>query len=203
LLVVVPEFIQHIAEINLGMFESRDAARAVANDPQRMIFGALKVAGLLAAIISAVVFWVRRDGVRPQWRGVAIALGWNLAVTALVLGLERVSPAQVWAVLNPVLMVATLPFLVLLVGALLGDAAMTLGAAYRRGWLILLRLVLLLPLVWLPLMWLHGRNHFWAMGQDSWIVWALMAFDSLVVGAMACWAGTALHHGYTGSRKAA
>lgn len=198
LLVVVPEFIQHAAEINLGMFDSREAARALSSDPQRMLFGAVKVAGLFAAILAAVAVWARRAGSRPIWRAVAIALVWNLAATALFYVLERVIPANVWTVLNPVLMVATLPLLVLLVGALLGDAAMSMGAAYRRGWLIMLRMALLLPLGWLPLSWLHGRNHLWAMGQDSWIVWALMTFDALAVGVMACWAGTAIHHGYFG-----
>ncbi len=31
----IPEFVQHIVEIRLGMFASRDAARALANDPLR------------------------------------------------------------------------------------------------------------------------------------------------------------------------
>lgn len=202
LLVVVPEFIQHIAEINLGMFDSREAARALSSDPQRMAFGAVKIAGLLAAMLAAVAVWTRRDHARPAWRAVGIAFGLNLLVTALVFGLGRVIPAGVWAVLNPVLMIVTLPLLVLLVGALLGDKTMTLRAAYRRGWLIMLRMALLLPLAWLPLQWLHERNHFWAIGQATWTVWALMAFDALVVGLMASWAGTALHHGYRGSKSA-
>jgi hypothetical protein len=201
LLVVVPEFIQHIVEINLGMFDSREAARALSSDPQRMLFGAVKIAGLFAAILAAVAVWTRRDHARPAWRAVGIAFGLNLLLTALVFGLGKVMPAGVWAVLNPILMIVTLPFLVLLVGALLGDATMTLRAAYRRGWLIMLRMALLLPLAWLPLQWLHERNHFWALGQASWAVWALMAFDALVVGLMACWAGTALHHAYRGSKS--
>ncbi|HEV2043196.1 MAG TPA: hypothetical protein VGR05_00820, partial [Sphingomicrobium sp.] len=34
-LVAVPEFLQHVAEIQLGMFDSRESARAVADHPQR------------------------------------------------------------------------------------------------------------------------------------------------------------------------
>ena len=34
-LVVVPEFLQHVAEINLGMFDNRESARAAAEDPLR------------------------------------------------------------------------------------------------------------------------------------------------------------------------
>jgi hypothetical protein len=201
LLVVVPEFIQHIVEINLGMFDSREAARALSSDPQRLLFGAVKIAGLFAAILAAVAVWTRRDHARPAWRAVGIAFGLNLLLTALVFGLGKIMPAGVWAVLNPILMIVTLPFLVLLIGALLGDASMTLRAAYGRGWLIMLRMALLLPLAWLPLQWLHERNHFWAIGQASWAVWALMAFDALVVSLMACWAGTALHHAYRGSKS--
>ncbi|MFM5948860.1 MAG: hypothetical protein ACKOPM_06475, partial [Novosphingobium sp.] len=54
LLVVVPEFIQHGAEINLGMFDSREMARALSSDSQRMLFGMIKVAGLVLAILAAI-----------------------------------------------------------------------------------------------------------------------------------------------------
>ena len=60
LLVAIPEAIQHVAEIRIGMFESRDMARAVADDPRRMVWGHLKIAGLVLAILAAVRFWAPR-----------------------------------------------------------------------------------------------------------------------------------------------
>jgi hypothetical protein len=196
LLVIVPEFIQHVVEIQLGMFESRDAFRELAMDPRRMIFGIVKVVGLIAAILAAAGYWARREKAVIAWRQVGIALAFNVAATLLVLGLGQLIPAQARQVVDIVLFFATLPLLVLLVGALLGDAGMTLGAAYRRGWLVAVRTMVLAALVWWPLSWLHQLNHSAAMGQADPLVWGLMAWDSLLVGIMACWAGTALHHAY-------
>ncbi len=204
LLVVVPEGAQHVAEIRLGFFESRAAAAALADDPRRMVWGYLKIAGLLMAIFAAIRFWATRGSGQAWWnpRGVA----WrNLLLAIVLMGLTSVpglvlqssigSEFSGW--IDIALFVATLPLLALLIAGLAGDCDIGLKAVFRSGWLTALRVLVYGAAVWAPLAWLHTQNHQWAMGASEWAVWLLMAFDTLVVGLLATMAGTALHHGYS------
>lgn len=202
-LVVVPEFIQHVAEITIGMFDSRDAARALSDDPRRMVFGYTKVAGLVLAILAAARFWGAQatgerwwDLRRVRWVPLLIALGLMMAVGIPETVLDGQVPEAILQAGSIVLTLLTLPLIVLLVAALAGDSEVTLRSAFRTGWLPALRMVIFAVALWVPLQWLHGKNHDWAMGQSDALVWGLMIFDSLVVGLLAMMAGTAFHHGY-------
>lgn len=207
LLVVIPEAIQHAAEIHIGMFDSRAAALAVADDPRRMLWGYVKVAGLVLAFLASLRFWgAREQGVAwysprgVRWGTAALAIALIAATTLPEFLLEGVIPPRVEGAITLAVTLATLPLLALLAGALIGDGAMTLRHAFRRGWLPTVRMVVFAAACWVPLSWLHGMNHRWAMGADPAAVWALMAFDSVVVGLMAVMTGTALHHGYAMTR---
>ena len=202
LLVVLPEFIQHCAEIKIGFFADRQTAHALSADPVRMVFGYIKVAGLFSAILAAAAFWARRNGGRLNWRTVGWALLWNAAATAVMFAVGYLLPVGLRSLTDIALSIATLPLVVLLIGALFGDRDMTLAKAYRSGWLIAARMVILAAAAWIPLSLLHGQNHLWAMGQPQWLVLTLMIFDSLVVGWMAVWAGTAFYQGYRRSAAA-
>lgn len=203
LLVVLPEAIQHVAEIRLGMFESRAQAIAVSGDPRRMVWGYLKIAGLVLAILAAVRFWAARRSGGTWWNlrglawrqlGIAIALIGLTAVPGLLLEPRIGEQATGW--IDTGLMIATLPLFALLVAGLAGDRTATLAGVFRTGWLAALRIALFAAAVWLPLAWLHGMNHRWAMGAAEPLLWLLMSFDALVVGLLATMAGTAIHHGY-------
>lgn len=210
LLAVVPEMVQHIAEIRIGFFDSRAAAVAVSDDPRRMIWGYFKIAGLLLAILAALRFWAAREqglawysprGVR--WRALALGIA-LMVVTSLPEWLlaDRLTPdAQLG--LTVAITILTLPLLTYLASALIGDGAMTLSRAFTHGWWPALRIALFVAATWAPLQWLHGKNHDWAFGAPDAFVWALMAFDSLVVGLLAVMAGTAFHHGYALDSKEA
>ena len=63
LVAAIPEFVQHVAEIRMGMFTSVIAAKAIANSAERWGFGYFKLAGLLLALTL-----VRGSG-RPGGRG--------------------------------------------------------------------------------------------------------------------------------------
>ncbi len=207
LLVVVPEAIQHVVEISIGMFDSREAARALGDDPRRMAAGALKVVGLVLAILATIRFWSSRDlGGRETggrwwdpraiaWRNFFIALGLIIlsSLPGLLLRPTLGEEASAWIDLGVLL--ATLPLLVLLASGLSGDRSDSLGRVYRHGWLSALAIVVLAAIVWIPLQYLHGLNHQWAMGAPALAQWALMAFDSLVVGLLATMTGTAIHRG--------
>lgn len=199
LIAVIPEFLQHVAEIRLGMFDSSDAFRSLQNAPERWSWGYLKMAGLTAAWLLTVWYWNRRDGGQTRWRQVGIALAVNAAASAAVLLLTAAVPKAAADAVSLTLSVVTLPLLVYLIGALLGDAAMTLKRSYGAGWLVGLRIGLLSLTGLVVMQALHQFNHTLAMGQPAALVWALMVWDSLLVGLMAVWLGTALHRGYRGS----
>ncbi len=202
-LVVVPEFLQHIAEIQLGMFGTRAQAAAVADHPTRMAFGALKIAGLVLTFFAVARFWwVRAHGGR-WWDVRAIAWGRFLLGLLLFMGVP-VLPDLFKAQLDPRLYqllvwglaLAMLPMLFLLLAGLFGDRTTAISAMWRRAWPWLLLTALLVVLAFAPAQWLHGMNHKWAFGAHPVIVWTLMIFDSLVVGLLAGLTGTALYLGY-------
>lgn len=203
LLVVLPEAAQHVAEIRLGMFDGIERARAVADSSARMGWGYLKIAGLVLAILAAVRFWGARTSNQPWWtlRGVAwrpLGLGVLLFAVSSVPGLllEPSIGTDRAGWVDIVLSLATLPLFALLAAGFSGDRSLTLRRAYTWGWLPALRILLFVVVTFAPLAYLHTLNHRWAMGAADAQVWALMAFDSLVVGLMATMTGTAIHHGY-------
>lgn len=206
-LVVLPEFAQHVVEVRLGMFDSTEAFRARQLDPGRMAFGYVKVAGLLLAILAAARFWGVHGSGRRWWdlRDVAVprlALGFviffGLGSLPELLG-ERVErqPLQAAAWLW---MFLTLPGLLIMLSGLFGDRSIPLRAMVVRGWPWLVLLLVLLVLAFAPAAWLHQMNHRWASGAAPALLWALMAWDSLLVGLLAGLTGTAMALGYRALR---
>ena len=57
LIAILPEFVQHVWEVNAGMFASKAAFNAHAMDPERWQFGYFKIAGLVLSILAAARFW--------------------------------------------------------------------------------------------------------------------------------------------------
>jgi hypothetical protein len=200
LIAVVPEFIQHVAEIRLGMFASKGAFASLAMDPTRWAFGYAKIAGLFLAIFAAARFWAvgsRWWDLRTiAWRPFLIGLALNAVVSGLLLAFAAKLGETAGQVVNAVVSLATLPLLVLMIGGLLGDAEATVPRVYRSGWLQAVLIGVLFFGVMLGLQPLHRLDHTLAMGAQPALVWVLMAWDSVVVGTMAALAGTAFHHGY-------
>lgn len=206
LIAILPEFAQHVAEIRMGMFDSPEAARALSNDPVRWTFGYVKLAGYGIAILATIRFWAARrqgldwwSGKGIAWRVLAIGLGLNILVGIAGYAIEQAFAGAGELVVQGISVawaLATLPVLVLLVAGLVGDSNANLVAVYRNGWAAALRIVLFSAIALAPLMWLHSQNHHWAMGAPAAAVWAVMVFDSFLVGLLACSWGTAIHHGY-------
>lgn len=208
LIAILPEFLQHIVEIKLGMFESKAAFNALAMDPTRWAFGYAKVAGLVLAIFAAARYW---GGARERWwdlrtvawRPFVIALAGNTALTIALFGIASRLSVAAKPVFDVIVTIATFPMLVWLIGPLLGDRAMTLRRAYTGGWGRLLLMVLLAAIAFWPASQLHQWDHRWAMGAPQAAVWALMVWDAVVVGLIACWTGAALGAGYRGGETKA
>lgn len=197
LLAAVPEFLQHIVEIQLGMFASPAAFKALAADPLRMQFGAVKLIGFTAALFAAALFFANR--ITP-WRRISretrprlwLALALNLATIAAAVWIPQLQAPVPQAIVS----LATAPLLIYFAGALFGDRTMDLRAAYTRGWLILARMAAFILPFFVGGQLLHRFNHTLALGQPPAVVWVLMAWDALWLAVMACWVGAALGLGY-------
>jgi hypothetical protein len=202
-IVVLPEAVQHVAEIQLGMFASREAFMAHADSWARMSFGYVKIAGLFLCILASARF-VYCGSVR----GALLMPGRDLVRTlfALAIGLAASLPAE-WAaqtgqppyVYWPVVTVSwgvSLLLLVYLMGALLGDREMTLRTAFTRGWKVLPPMAILTLAAFWPASALHTYAHKLALGIDPLLVWTIMAADSLLVGVLAALIGSALAVSY-------
>ncbi len=207
---ILPEFVQHVAEIKLGMFAGPAAFKALANDPTRWAFGYVKIAGLFVTIFAAARYWSVAGG-DPRWwdlrtiawRPFLIGLAINLATSVPLLLLKDAVSATTLTLLNALVSIATIPVLVYMLGGLLGDQTVRLREVYRSGWL---RAVLMALLFFASLMLpqvVHRFDHTLAMGASSPAVWALMVWDALLVGLMASWAGTGLATGYRAFNKQA
>ena len=200
---VVPELAQHVAEIQLGMFDSRAAFQALANDSLRWTFGYAKVAGLILAMLTTVRYLalgsVRRALlIRPMN---LLRLLFAMALTFVVeLPFEWLREASASGVLDGALtavsVVLQAGLVVYVVGALVEDPANSLRSAFAERWPTAVLMTFLAAIAFLPAQALHTGNHLAAMGQHPLLVWCIMMFDSLVVGLIATLVGAALYTAY-------
>ena len=200
---VLPELAQHAAEIDLGMFESKEAFRAAAEDPQRWAFAYPKIAGFVIAILMTARFWALGSVRRALLLSPGTLLRLALAI-ALTLAAEQpftwLKEASGSSLVDGLLTVASAlvqaGLLVYLIGALLDDRSNGLRRAFTDRWPTALLMTLVVAIVFAPTQALHSANHSAAFGQPGLVVWALMVFDSLLVGLMAALIGSALFVGY-------
>jgi len=206
-IVAVPEFIQHVVEIRLGMFESDAAFRASQLDQTRMVFGFAKIAGLLLTFLAAARFWwTRRHGGR-WWDVRQISWPRFLLGAALFFGvgsapelLNGVISKPAYQIVGAVWTILLLPALFLMLAGLFADRATPFATLWLRAWPWLALIAALVVLGYAPASWLHLQNHLWASGAAEPLIWALMVWDSLVVGLLAGLTGTALFLGYEAFR---
>ena len=204
-LVIIPEFAQHVAEISLGMFDSRDAAVALSNHPVRWGFGYAKIAGLLLCFFASARFWWNKanggrwyDLRNIVWRKLLLGFVLFGVIGVLAEPFADVIPAVPLNILRTILAIISMPFLFLLLAGIFGDRSERHNwrSVLIQGWRYIPLLTLLLVAAYVPLFLLHGLNHRWAMGSPAAVVWALMLFDSLTVGAMAGCVGAAMYLSY-------
>lgn len=210
-IIMLPEFIQHVVEIQLGMFESVEAFKSLQDDSRRWFWGVIKIAGLFLSVLAAIRFWGARERGQKWWD--LRQLAWLNLIIAIVLIFVTSLPeailtphlgADMAGYISLAIALATLPLIALLAAGLAGDKGVNIKSIFRSGWGASLRIILYAAAVLLPLQWVHEKNHDWALGQSDIVVWALMIFDTLVVGLLAMLAGTAIHHGYSmGERQEA
>ena len=202
-LVVLPELVQHVAEIRLGMYESREAFIRLQMDPTRMAFGYAKVVGLFLSILAAARYWGAEAAGGRWWDLRGAAWPRLLAGAIIFFGVGSVPellkgqvPDAAHQVLGIAWTILLLPALFMFLAGLTGDRSTPVRAMWLKAWPWLLVTALLVVLGFAPSAWLHGLNHEWAFGAPSALVWAIMLFDSVLVGLLAVLTGTALALGY-------
>lgn len=199
----IPEFVQHIVEIRLGMFASRDAARALANSPLRWEFGYAKLAGLVIAMILIGRYWaVGRSWRRALLVPLPIVGRALLAIAILAAASYVLSPALVALPMTAdvarsiVSMIVQTGLFAWIICILFEDRTITLARAFTERFPSAIVMTLLFFVAMLPGQFVHGLDHRFALGRPAAIVWALMTFDALVVGTLAALSGSGFYVGY-------
>jgi hypothetical protein len=199
----MPELLQHAVEIENGMFESREAARAFADSALRWNFGYGKIAGLILAILLVARLWAKGGSVRDALRirlPVLIKVIVIFAVMTLGVGFVSTRLGALWPAGELAISIlsnfAQAGIAVWMVGVLTEDPAASLQRAFTVQLPTALVMLILLGCAAGPAQLLHGLDHRLALGQPQTLVWLLMAFDSLLVGMMAALMGAALAVAY-------
>lgn len=200
---IVPEAVQHVIEIRLGMFESLAAFRALGGAAIRWDVGYVKIAGLVIAMLAMARFQafgsMRRALLPPAATAVRVlglvVLTAAVSVACSWLGARTgIAGAVGFGILS---FVVQSGLVLLLVAALVEDRTLAWGAAFTTHLPSALVLTLYLAVAFVPAQLLHMANHRLALGQGAPAVWGLMAFDAVWVGLLASLAGAAL---FVGSR---
>lgn len=184
---VVFELIQHVVEVQIGMYLSLDAAKAVEHHPARMAMGLVKVIA-----ITLPVYWTARylatsdRQFASQFEPRAISL-FSLVLlfqTAMAAIQMFILPQNSTVVL--VGMALGLPIAALLaawyVAAPLGNSYIGPARSARVMAPVLFSTILLSFLAMLPLMVVHyGLAAFALLGPKS-VLWPTLIVDSILVG---------------------
>jgi hypothetical protein len=199
--ILLAEGAQHVAEIQLGMFASREAFQSLAADPTRMAFGYAKLAALLMSMLivaRAVALGSAQRALRPAWR----SLGMLAALIALTFALDSGFKSEAARAIAPdmalqgINMVLQSALMILILAALFEDSWPMLRAARWRAVGAFLLSGLLAALALLPMQLVHSLNHSWALGGGVPLIWGLMAFDTVWVGLMALMVGSSMAIGW-------
>ena len=201
LIAFLGEFVQHVAEIQLGMFASREAFVAQQGSPVRMAFGVLKVSALLVTVgWSARWLAARHRDTRPgldrraDWLCLIVLTAISVSALMVVL-LAPIAEGKARLVALAVVAVACVPASRLMMDALFGQPRQNWRQALRRRPMPgLIEMVAVLPVPFL--MFLHFKNHSLAFGAPPAFVWAVMVWDAALVAVLAVLLGALTYRFY-------
>jgi hypothetical protein len=199
--ILLTEGAQHVAEIQLGMFASRDTFTALANDPTRWAFGYAKIAGLFVSLLLAarvVALGSAARAIRPRLKPLFMVIGLVLLTSAIDLASKSEAARAVApvAALQAGNLILQIPLTVALLAALFEDDWASLRSARWRVLGAVMLSGLLAAIAFVPMQLVHGLNHRWALGAPDAALWGLMAFDTLWTAAIALMTGTGMAIGW-------
>lgn len=199
--IFLSEGAQHVAEIQLGMFDGRAEFNALADNATRMAFGNAKTAGLILSlllVIRAVALGSAARAMRPDGRALVIFA--TLLTLTFVLDFAFQSDTARAIAPDAALRAANILLQLILLVPMLAALFEDSGAAVRKaGWSLIpamLVAVCLAALAFAPMQWLHSANHIAALGAPLPIVWALMAFDTIWVALLTLMVGSGIATGW-------
>ncbi|WP_369026683.1 hypothetical protein [Qipengyuania sp. RANM35] len=190
--IVLWEFAQHVVEVRIGMFESKEATRAVGEDGTRMIFGWIKMALVYVGGFFVIRHFAgKRDGIRIDPLTDAVPrylpyMVYSLSIFAAIFYTRSYAHEDHVDTIRMVVGLSQLliePLLMawIVAAATDGEIGNPLASAKRTGLLYFYALPLYFT-TRVPPSLAHNQLHELAYGQDQALVFALMAVDSLVVG---------------------
>jgi len=197
---VIAEFVQHVAEHNIGMYASLEAAAAMENHPVRMGFGYFKAFAMTCSWLWVPLYLAagrRRMGLisGSSLRGFAKVLAFSVAIFAMtiVIGiLMRRQGADATAILSATIASLLVGMVIeVLVGpwkiaAVIGDQRVSLARSISLAAPILPWGFALGLLATLPMMAVHyvlGAMMLFSGGEGA-AFWGLVVADSIVVGVL-------------------
>lgn len=201
-IIIAWEFAQHGVEVRLGMFESREIARAANDDGLRMVFGWIKMILIYVGAFFVIRHFAgQRDGRRLDPPAIAArrflpyAL-YALAVFAAMFYARELVPAAQVDTLRGALGLGQVLIEPLLMGWVVaaatdGRIGNPLASARQVDWLYLLALPLFM-LTRIPIGLLHQQLNTWPMGRTGVELWGMLALDSIVVGLIVATAPAAM-----------
>lgn len=186
------EFAQHVIEVRIGFFDSREAAKAVANDPSRMVLAWIKMISVYVGGFFVIRYLAARNGnttlapVGTTLRRYAPYIVYSLMLFALVFYASSLVPKPSVFSFRAVLglgQVAVEPLLMLWIVAAATDGAVRdpLRSARLTGWLYLWALALFF-IGRIPVNAAHQLLNRYARGQPDFILWPMLIVDAVVVG---------------------
>lgn len=196
------EFIQHVIEWRIGMFDSLQQADALANHPARLGFGYVKSAALLIVGLWICRF-IHSGGDRRITRDisagsvaafipviiVSLALDYGQRALGPWTGVEALGQIGAFAAGLGLFVLGSILIILLAgwrVGVPLRDRRMHLFASLWRGLTVLPKGLTIYYVVFLPLLVVHtALNVGMAFAGPGAVLWVLIAVDSLFVGYIA------------------
>lgn len=193
------EFIQHVIEWRIGMFDSLQQAEALANHPARIGFGHVKLAALLIVGLW-IVRYIHSGGDRRKTGAISgwavagfvpillVAFGITLAqnATAPLTGADTLGKAGSFAAGLGLFVLGTIVQVLLAgwhAGVPLNDRRMNPFSSICRGLPILFPALGIYYAVFLPLLVVHtALNLAMAFSGPGTTLWILFVVDSLLVG---------------------
>ncbi len=186
------EFAQHIVEVRIGMFESQEMGRAVADDGLRMAFGWVKMASIYVGAFFVIRYFISQRSDRSLAPLGSAGLrylpyfAYSLVVFAALfyarslITEEHVDTFRAAVGLGQQLLE---PLLIAWVVAAATDGRISgpIASARRLGLLYFLALPLLL-LARVPASLLHQHLNQTAVGSMGTELWLTLAIDAVVVG---------------------
>ncbi len=186
------EFAQHVVEVGIGFFDSRQTAKALANDPSRMVFGWVKMISVYIGGFFVIRYLARKNGdatpapVGTALRRYAPYIAYSLGLFALIFyapGLIQESSVVAFRTAVGLTQMLFEPLLMLWIVSAATDGAIRnpVRSARLTGWLYFYAFALFF-VGRIPVNAAHQLLNRYAMGQPGSILWPMLVLDAIVVG---------------------